>query len=96
MQRMVHAAEANAVHTVKWIEPSGTIAGRLPLDQALLVVKAGNFIGKCTATRVHYIKEIETRAPNYPDESFWEGRACGLYRWATPLTAKGMDYWFSD
>lgn len=76
--------------TVKWIDQHNFVVGHLPIPQALLMVKSGNFVGKCSTRSVQYIREIETRQTEWIPE-YWDGRACGLFRWTEPLTTKSIN-----
>jgi hypothetical protein len=81
---------------IKWLPLSG-LTRRVSPNVASAIVRAGVYVGKVTpAGRVIYIREVDKRTATPPDPSYWLDRACGLYRWPTPMESKYLDCWILD
>lgn len=76
---------------IKWRNPNGSLVVRPSGDpilltpaQAVLIVRAGQYVGEATAsaTRVYYIREVDPRV-FVVDVSLWDDRA--VTRFSTDL-----------
>lgn len=74
---------------VKWISDGGNLIGYVSVPKAAMMVREGNFVGKCGSRRVYHIKRVDKRHnPWVP--SYRVGRAMLQ---PIPVTSKTVRLW---
>jgi len=60
--------------SVKMLTADGRVLGHIQPENAILVVRAGSYVGKCSRTRVHYIRQVKDARKVAPDYEYRIGR----------------------
>lgn len=69
---------------VKILGTGGQLLGSIPVDRAVLAVRAGSYIGKCSQRRVHHLREVDNRKVPSHSLQYWsefrngDRNGCGM------------------